>query len=122
MRADRAGDAGEQRVNNDEADPKVCTRECGTGIESKPAEGENEGAKDNHRHVMARHCLRLAMRIVLADSCPNTDSTGQPNEPAHPVNNTRTREVNGSVAKTPVDAALSEPASAPEPVCIEAVR
>src|SRR6266704_3320328 len=70
MRGDRGGDAGKHRVDDDEADAEIGAGERRAGIEPEPAEGEDERPENDHRDVVPRYRLRLAVH-VLADPGPD---------------------------------------------------
>src|SRR6266481_6770296 len=120
MRGDRGGDAGEHRVDDDEADAEIGPGERRAGIEPEPAEGEDERPEDDHRDVVPGYRLRLAVH-VLADPWPDDDRAGKADDAAHAVHHARAGKVDRAVSEAPIDAALREPAAAPDPVGVDTV-
>ncbi len=62
------------------------------------------------------------MHIELPDARANNHRSGERDNSAHRVDDTRAREVNRTVPEAPIYAALREPASTPHPVRIETIR
>ena len=66
-RSDRRRDTGQHGVHDDVADAEIGTRQCRSRIEAEPTERQDKRPEDDHRNVVARNRLRLAVH-VLADA------------------------------------------------------
>src|SRR5262249_42231174 len=104
------------------ANPQVSACESGTGIKPKPAKGQNERTQNGQRQVVARNSARLAIGSIFADACSDNDGAGEPDETSHRMDDTGAGEVNGPMTEVPVLSHLGEPAAAPNPVGINAIR
>src|SRR5207237_9144518 len=111
--------AGEQRVDDHEADAQIGAGERRSRVEPEPAEGEDKRAEADNHQVVRRHRLGLAVD-VLADARTDDDRSRQGDDAPHGVHYARAGEVDSAVAKAPVETALRKPAAAPDPVGIEA--
>src|SRR5260370_41608394 len=65
--------------------------------------------------------LWLALE-VLPEARSDDDRASQGDEASHPMHDAGAGEVDRAMAEVPVDAALSQPASAPDPVRVDAIR
>ena len=91
------------------------------GLKPNQPKARMNVAENDHRHIVSRHGLRLAPRIVLADARPDDHRARESDDAAHRVHDARAGEVDRAVAEAPVDAALRQPAATPDPVRVEAV-
>ena len=73
--SDHAGNAApvmpaKHGVHHDEADAQVGAGQRRARVKAEPTEGQDERSEHDHRHVVARHRLRLAID-VFADARAN---------------------------------------------------
>src|SRR5262249_61640890 len=93
-----------------------------SGVEAEPAEGKNKSAQHDHGHAMSWHSVWPPLSVILPDPGAYDYSASKPDKATHPVHDTRTCEVDCPMPQTPVDTALGQPATAPEPVGVETIR
>src|SRR6266571_8477535 len=71
---------------------------------------------------MSRYSLWPPLRVILADTGAYNHGASERDEAAHAVHDSRTCKVHCPMPQTPVNAALGEPATTPEPVGVETIR
>ncbi len=88
----------QHRVDDDDRDAEVRTAQRATSIKTKPAKGEDERPKDNHRNVVTRDRLWLAV-LELANPRSDHNRTDQPDDTAHGMDDTRACEIDCPMAQ-----------------------
>src|SRR6185369_9087095 len=91
-------------------------------IKAEPAERQDKCARDHHGDMVAGNRTWLSVGTILADARSNNHRPRQRNYTTHRMHDAGARKINRPVSQAPVLSSLSEPAAAPDPVRIDAVR
>ena len=115
-RRERAGRAGQHRVDRDDADAQVAARERGARVEAEPAERQDEGAGDAPSACRGRaSAVGSPSLVVLADARAEHDRAGERRDAAHHVHDRRAGEVDVPVAEAEVRAERARASRRPRP-------
>ena len=79
---------GDHGVHGNDTDATVATGQRAAGVESEPAERQDERAELNHGNVMAEDGPGLAVLVVLADARTNEDGCNERQRTALQVDDT----------------------------------